>query len=304
MSLLAIIISLLVERYYQGVERLRHYGWFDRFCTWAARHFKSKPILDGPVGLIAILVPAVAAVGLVQDYLTRASHPLGYLFAIVVLIYCLGPKTLRPHVVSYINARNNDDREGARDTAAALIGGVPPEGTEALDKAVLETVLTETNDRLLTVVFWFFILGPIGAVVYRLTHLLVRDAAREDGFGVGLIDAALRLRGILDWVPARLTAWGYALMGDFAGARHNWQIRAFEWLDNWVEGNRGVLIASGTGALKLPADLPGQADLEAGHACGVDTITAALDLAGRTVLTWLALLALLALLTLAGWSIL
>ncbi len=301
MSLLAIIISLLVERYYEGVQAIKHYGWFDRYGVWLAGIFKGKVILDGSVGLIIILLPVVMVTGFLQDALTRGSPLLGYLFAIAVLIYCLGPRRLRSQVTSYINSRNNDDRESVRAVASEITGEAPADELQDQDKAVVEAILTQINDRVLTVIFWFFILGPVGALIYRLTHLLVRDAARDEGgFGEGLLDAALRLRGILDWLPARITAWSYALMGAFTEARHNWQIRAFEWLDNWVAGNRGVLIASGTGALRIDAGLREQDAQQTARDYNLEAVKAALDLVGRATAAWLVVIALV---TLAGWSV-
>lgn len=300
MTLLAIIIGLLVERYYDGVEAVKHYGWFDRYGVWLAGVFRGKVLPDGSIGVILIFLPVVIVVGFVQHAITKGSPLLGYLFAIAVLIYCLGPKRLRSQVTAYINSRNNDDQGSVQDLVAEITDEASPQELQDKDKAVVEAILTQVNERTLTVVFWFFILGPVGAIVYRLTHLLVRDAAREGGFGEGLIDAALRLRGILDWLPARITAWGYALMGDFTEARYNWQIRAFEWLDSWVAGNRGVLIASGTGALQIDAGLRGRDAQQTAHDYNVETVKAALELVGRVTLAWLAAIALV---TFAGWSL-
>lgn len=300
MSLIAIIVGLLLERYYEGVQAIKHHGWFDKYGLWLAGLFKDKPILDGSPGLIIVLAPVVLIVGFVQDALNRESSVLGFLFAVVVLIYCLGPENLRSQVTGYINSRNNDDAEGVRTLAGRISGQAPPDELQEMDRLVVASILTQVNDRILTVVFWFFVLGPVGAVIYRLTHLLVRDAARDGGLGEGITDAALRLRGILDWLPARVTAWGYALMGDFTEARRNWQIRAFEWLDNWVAGNGGVLIASGTGALQLDAGLRGPDAEQTARGYNVDAVKAALDLAGRVIIAWLAAIALL---TFAGWSL-
>jgi membrane protein required for beta-lactamase induction len=156
---------------------------------------------------------------------------------------------------------------------------------------VVHAALVQVNVRVLSVVFWFYVLGPVGAVLYRFSHLLITDSDGKEGVGAGFADAALRLHGILAWLPARLTAWGYALMGSFSQARYRWQVRAFDWVDDWVAGNAGVLIASGTGALELPDAAEG----DAAGAYTVDAVKDALRLVDRTSWLWLAIIILLAL---------
>ena len=180
------------------------------------------------------MAPVVAGVALVYALLIHVFLLLALIFAIVVLVYCLGPRRLNPEVEAYIDAPVRDDLQAARSAAAELITGEPPNDAQALDKAVVQAVLTEINARVLAVLFWFFILGPVGAVLYRFSHELIKDPDREQGFGEGFKDAAQRLRHMA-WVPTRLTAWAYALMGNFSQARYRWQMRAFDWADNWVE---------------------------------------------------------------------
>ena len=157
-------------------------------------------------------------------------------------------------------------------------------------------MLTEVNARTLAVVFWFFVLGPVGAVLYRFSQLMVKGPSPERNVGAGFLDAATRLHGILAWLPARLTAWAYSLMGSFSRARYRWQLRAFEWMDNWVDGNDGVLIASGTGALELPDPVEGEGG---GVVMWMDAIKDASRLVVRTTWLWLTVIVLLAM---AGWG--
>ena len=294
MNLFAIIIGLLIDLYYTETRALRYYGWFARLSGWVGDHVHENKLLDGPLGVLLVMAPVVAGVALVYALLIHVFLLLALIFAIVVLVYCLGPRRLNPEVEAYIDARVRDDLQAARSAAAELITGEPPNDAQALDKAVVQAVLTEINARVLAVLFWFFILGPVGAVLYRFSHELIKDPDREQGFGEGFKDAAQRLHGILAWVPSRLTAWAYALMGNFSQARYRWQMRAFDWADNWVAGNDGVLIASGTGALELPDAAEGET-AEGGGAYTLDAVKDALRLVVRTTWLWLAIIILLAL---------
>lgn len=298
MSLLAIIISVLVDRYFAEVSELRRYGWFDRFSAWVADHVKDNKLLDGPLGLLLALLPVVVVVGFVQIILDDVWAIFGLVFGVAVLIYCLGPQDLNAQTDAYINARNDDDEQGAREAAAGLVDGALADDIAQVDRAVAEAVLKQINERWLAVIFWYFILGPVGAALYRFSRLLLRDAAASKRFGAGFTDAALRLHGILAWVPARLTAWGYALTGNFSDARYNWQIHTFDWLDDWVAGNDGVLVASGAGALGIGDRREGDGRQQVPPGDGVTLIKTAMALVRRTAWLWLVVIAVL---TLAGW---
>lgn len=298
MSLLAIIVGLLIERFYENIEELKKFGWFESFNTWLSDRFKGQGFMDSPVGVLAVLLPVVIGVAVVQALLAELLGLLAFLFAIAVLVYCLGPRNLSRQVTVYINARNNDDEEGAREAAAMILGEEAPQAVDAMDRRITEAVLCQINERVLAVIFWFFILGPIGAVLYRLSNMLAKDTHAVERFGSSFIDAAVRLHAILAWLPARLTGWGYALMGDFAAARHNWQVRSFDWIDDWVSSNKGILIASGTGALGL--EIEPHAEEQQDHAFSVEAIRYAMELAGRATVVWVVVIALL---TLAGWSV-
>jgi len=294
MNLFAIIIGLLIDVYYTQARALRNYGWFMRLSGWVGDQVNENKLLDGPLGVLLVIAPVVLGVAMVYALLLHALLVLGLIFAIIVLVYCLGPMRLNPQVEAYIEARGRDDPQAIRAAAAEIVTGEPSGDLQALDKAVVQGILTEVNARVLAVIFWFFILGPVGAVLYRFSHLLIKDPARERGFGTGFTDAALRLHGILAWLPARLTAWAYALMGSFSQARYRWQMRAFDWADNWVAGNDGVLIASGTGALELSDASEGE-QAEGAGAYTLDAVKDALRMVVRTTWLWLAIIFLLAL---------
>jgi len=90
----------------------------------------------------------------------------------------------------------------SRDSAA--IEAVP---------ATVESVLENGNDGVFGALFWFFIAGGAGALAFRLANTM--DAMwgyktpRYYYFGW----AAARLDDVLDYIPARLTAIIYALLG-------------------------------------------------------------------------------------------
>jgi AmpE protein len=149
------------------------------------------------------------------------------ILAIVVLLFSLGPKDIGEEVDEYCEALRSEDDEKIQIAAKAIIeGDVPADERERVAK-VEAAVCVQANNRLFAVVFWFVVLGavlgtigPLAAWSYRVTDLIRRravfNAARNeesDGAAERIRDAAELVHGLLAWVPARLTALGYATAG-------------------------------------------------------------------------------------------
>ena len=96
-----------------------------------------------------------------------------------------------------------------------------PEGVSTPRK-MTQAIFTQYNTRIFAVLFWFFVLGPVGAVLYRIVAEIQRigvDATQGQG---ELASAAELFVNILDWLPIRLVGLGYALMGDFLRGFSYW----------------------------------------------------------------------------------
>lgn len=287
MALIAIIISLVAERFLGSMEEFRRFGWFRRYCAWLMPRLSSYGYLDGAGGLILLLLLPVGAVALLDYQLGQWWFMLSLLFAVLVLLFSFGPTDLEAEVEAYIDARERGDEESARWHATELLGESAPEEPAERTHRIIESTLVQANERLLAVLIWFLLLGPAGALLYRLTSQL-RQRAGERG-GQALNDALLRLYAILDWLPARICALAFALAGSFVGALRGWGAQQ----GRWDENTRAVLVASGLGALGYhPGDetLPQESETA--------MVQETLDLVRRAVLV---LLSIIALFTLAGW---
>lgn len=285
MALISILLAVFIERFLGSWEELRRYGWFASVVQ-AARSFGFG---EGSIGvLLALAVPLLGFV--MFDHLLAALWwPLSFLFGLLVLLYCLGPRDLEAEVESFLDARERDDEESAMLHASDLLRGIEIGGSRQLTRALLETIFAQASERVLAVMFWFVVLGPAGALLYRLTTVMSAAAAGEDS---EFAAAARRLHHLLAWLPARLVALGYALSGSFVDAMHQWRSEA----GGWEVPAQHLLAASGMGALRYrpPADEETPVDVHEEDSY----VREALALARRAALIWLAVLALL---TLAGW---
>ena len=173
---------------------------------------------------------------------------LGWLVDILVLYFALGLKSLAQHALPVAQAL----RLGNLDEARRRVGYLVSRRTSELDacgvaRAGTESVLENGADAVFASLFWFAVLGAPGVLLHRLSNTL--DAMwgyrneRFERFGW----AAAKIDDVLNYVPARLVALTYALLGRTATALRCWQRQA----PQWDSPNAGPVMAAGAGALQV-----------------------------------------------------
>ncbi|MGI9206110.1 MAG: regulatory signaling modulator protein AmpE [Woeseiaceae bacterium] len=257
MKLLALLIGLLVERLATQLFHLRRLRWLDRAIDSGfayGNNFANWPALI-PVGVLCLLL--VLPVFLVRFGLGDMWFGVPYVaLAIIVLFFSLGPKDIGEDVTEYCHAVESDDAERITETARSITEQDVPDDPEERTQLVEESVCIQANNRLFAVVFWFVLLGPVGAWAYRVTDLIRRRAVfralRAEGTGNDLVvEAAELIHAWVAWIPARLTAIGYAMAGAFDGALAAW--RTVHSADRLPlhEQSEQLLARVGVGALAL-----------------------------------------------------
>lgn len=297
MNLIAILMAMGTEGFWKSFDVLRRFQGLVGYASWLQSRWGDRPWFNGPVGVMFTIAPGVVVVGLVQSWLEGGllGWLLTLLFSVAVLVFCIGVRGLNDHVGEYLRALERGDPEGAYLYVREVIGEREPEDAGMVNRMLVETMLVRNNERLLAILFWFVILGPLGAVLYRSTTQLKGVVRAEARFRDDYLETVLRLQAILDWIPARITALCYAVIGSFVDAMHQWRRRVGEWRTDMYTANRDVLVGAGLGALQIPEPAAERAaDLDALREEVIDTQA----LVSRTVVTWLAVFAVL---TIAGW---
>ena len=301
MKLIAILLVLATEEKWKSFRSLRPYQALIEFAGRLQARLGDRSWFNGPGGVMLVIAPGVAGAGLLQVTLDAAGGFIAWLvslaFAIVVLMFSIGRRGADDEIDGYLRAIEVGDAEGAYLHVRELLPERSPENPADLHRMVIEMMLLRNHERLLAVLFWFVVLGPLGAVLYRSTAQLKGVVNTGRSYDPGFVEAVLRLQAFLDWIPVRITALCYALVGSFADAFHEWRTAAAEAIDLYT-GNRGILIGSGLGSLRLHEDVAVAVDEAAYAEAFGHTVTETRALIYRTAVIWVTAFAVL---TIVGW---
>lgn len=290
MNILAIIISLSLEKLAHNLDEWRKFHWFINYTYWFKAKFDNLSYWNDTFGLVCIILGPVIFTGILLYELNSVFSLFGFVFSVVVLIYCLGPKDLHEVAHMFIDASEREDKETAFSYATQLLNGPVPDEKPKLIAAINRTLFISTNERLLAVFFWFLILGPIGAVFYRLSHVLAKSQVQSEEIDEDQFYESTRmLYAILNWIPVYLTCLCYGITGNFIDALTRWkQHRPKDILD--PDAYDDLLLNTGLGALTID---PEDEDL------GLESTRRVLQLSRHSILAYLTIIAIM---TLAGWA--
>lgn len=177
------------------------------------------------------------------------AHPISNLLLSPIILYlCIAPNSLKQHALAVYNALQNNDIESARYQVSMIVSRETEQMDEqAITRASIESVLENGADAIFAALFWFVIAGVPGVVAYRLCNTL--DAMwgykNERYQHFGMITA--RVDDLLNWLPSRLTALSYTLIGQSKIALQCWKSQA-----HLLESpNGGPVMTAGAGALNI-----------------------------------------------------
>jgi adenosylcobinamide-phosphate synthase len=305
MSFFSLVAVMLLEHFRPLVHRVQLYVYFARYGNFLERHFNAGRYRYGLLAWGLGILPPVLALAIFYFFLYRANFLLALLFNAGVLYLTLGCSLFTQSAGKLALALRDHDLDAARKLLGDWEGrSIADFNAVSLTRIGMEKLLLCAHRQFFGVFFWFAVLGPAGALLYRLAHILHQKWGaldhREYGrFGI-FSDTAFRF---LDWLPLRLTAVSFAVVGDFEDAIRCWQEQAAK----WANPSQGIILASGAGALGVrlgdPLEVDGQIhyrpELGLGEEPDADYLNSAVSLIWRAISLWLGLLLLL---TIAKWA--
>ncbi len=319
MNVIAVLAALALEQWRAFQWRADFERVFVRFARAVERRLNGGTAQQGAIAAAITLAPPVLlAVGIF--FALAALHPLaGLAWNIAALYLLMGFRRFSHAFTEVRDALKAGNLGTARRALAEWRGGDAGDLAGGdIAKLAIERGLVDSYRQVFGTLFWFTLLpGPAGAVLYRAAALLADewhgDARGADTTPIGQARAvfggpARGLLWLLDWVPVRLTALSFAVVGDFEDAAFCWRTQAAEWAEQDGGEHAGIVLASGAGALgvKLGGALPVVGDkpdlrpeLGLGEDPDADLLPSAVGLVWRALVLWLLLMLLL---TLANWA--
>lgn len=283
---LIVIAALLTDRLLGEPARLHPLSGFGAVAKFVEQRLYRNSRIFGVLSLLIAVLPFVSLAWALPE-----DGWFGALVCVLVLYFAIAPRSL----VEHARRVADDFARGDLSAARRSVGRIVSRDTASLDeagvaRATVESVLENGNDAIFGALFWFVIAGLPGVVLYRLCNTL--DAmwgyrnARYNEFGW----AAARLDDLLNYVPARLTAFSYGLIGNVGCALRCWREQA----PLWDSPNAGPVMAAGAGALRVrlggAASYGGRLEPRPVLGCGRDATRAdierAVQLVLRTLYLW------------------
>ena len=231
MSFVVLLLAILVEKFSGVRQRLqRDGGWLRELHKLEA----SAGLGNKPWWVLFILIALPAAV---LGLLLVVLHPVAYgLLALpihlLVVIYSLGRGDLLGRLGPFRDAWRRGDLQAAAHVAERDLRVTADSGEQLLEN-VQRHLLWQAYQSFFAVIFWYFLLGPVAVLSYRLLAL-----AQEHSQNPALVERAGQLRHAFDWLPVRLLAASFALVGNFAAVSRvmlhellSWDISAAQLID-------------------------------------------------------------------------
>ncbi len=201
----------------------------------------------GVLAWCLVVMPITCGVYYLQVLL--ADWPwLNLIFSSVILYVAIGWTSLLEHAFNISRPLNNNNLADARKAVSMIVS----RDTQNLDesgiaKAATESVLENGADAIFSALFWFVIAGIPGVVLYRLSNTLDAMWGYKNSRFLYFGWCAARIDDVLNFLPARLTALSYALVGNTRLALQCWSKQGF----TWKSPNAGPVMAAGAGALNV-----------------------------------------------------
>ncbi len=307
MTVLSLIVVLLLEQARPLAERRVVAAPLAQYAHFFEGHFNDGQARHGTIAWLLAVLPATAACAAVYFVLMTVSPLLGFLWNVAILYLTLGFRQFSHYYTDIHLAL----RMGEMERARSLLGewrGRSADGLHAgeIARLAMEQALLASHRHVFAVVVWFVLLpGPAGALLYRLADFLWRRwGARHDAEFGAFGRFAGQAFAAIDWLPVRITAAAFAIVGDFEDAVYCWRTQAARWPDKAA----GILLASGAGALGVRLGQPivesgevsERPELGLGEEADADFMQSGIGLVWRTLVLCLLLLTLLGIASWAG----
>ncbi|MGH8719148.1 MAG: CobD/CbiB family protein [Burkholderiales bacterium] len=305
MTFFSLIAALVLDQFKPLPATNPIMSSFARYAAALERWFNAGEHSHGIIAWAVAIAPLVV-VTLAVYYALYALHPaLAWVFNVLVLYLTMGLRQFSSPFTAIAKSLQEKDVEAAREHMAKWLDEAAYEFSDSeIARVAIERGLILSHRHVFAMIFWFVVApGPAGAVLYRAAwslHEQWKDSPHHGAGGFGRF--ASQGFEAIDWIPARLTAISFAIVGDFEDAVYCWREQA----KGWFQVNQGIILASGGGALGVKlgdvlhqhGTLSFRPELGLGDDADADFMQSAVGLVWRALLLWISLILLM---TVAHW---
>ena len=261
MTFLALVFAVGLYYVWGAGGPLQRDEWFD---AWQGR-IAGSGLLPGIALAVMILLPVILTVWLLALFESLLFGLPWLVAAVVLMLFAFGRADYHALVEQYVSQCQTNDMESAWLAVGEQLAGqseeIMPESAAQMHRLVSGALVYEGYQRWFPVLFYFLLLGPAGALAYRLIQLAASGPLGE---------SASRLVFYADWAPARLLVMTFAVTGDFVRCRQQVQ-RVLQ--DSSLDASDALLDSakSALGPLPVTADMGEgeQAATEMGELAGL-----------------------------------
>src|ERR687895_2122720 len=251
MSVIAIIAALAIEQWRPLGERKSVSAALATWAGWLERSFNGGAREHGLTAWLVGVLPSVALAILLHAVLAAAGWLLALAFDIGVLYLTLGFRQFSHYFTDIQLAIKAGDVDRARALLEQWRGASGVVRTrEEVVRLSIEEALVAAHRHVFGVLLWYLLLGPGGAILYRLAAYLAARWRHMGAFG----RFAEQAFHVLEWPAVRLTAAAFALVGDFENTVYCWRTQA----RTWADPDAGIVLAAGAGAMGVRLGMPVQ----------------------------------------------
>ncbi|MDX1553849.1 MAG: adenosylcobinamide-phosphate synthase CbiB [Marinobacter sp.] len=301
-SVIVCLAAVLLDRWLGEPGRWHPLVGFGRLAggveQWLNRlpKHKGRSITLGLAGVLIVVLPVLAVAEILRWTLNGWLY---LLLQVVVLYFALSIRGLTEHGHAVSEALHRGDLDDAREKVSRIVSRRACElNDHGVATAASESMLENGADAVFASLFWFLVAGIPGVLLHRMVNTLDAMWGYRNERYLYFGRVAARLDDVLNWVPARLTALTYTLLGNTRLAWRCWRTQA----PQWDSPNAGPVMAAGAGALGVSLGGPApyasgvrqRPDLGCGPEPSADTVDKAIVLVRRGAWLWLCLLGLAA----------
>ena len=245
-------------------NKIHPVSWFGKLVTYIIPKLKhNNPDQEKLRGIILTLFFTVG-ISVGSYYFSMILYNLFGIFALLiysllVLKFTMAILTLEKHVNGVIHALEEKKLTDARKNVSLIVG----RDTDTLDRehilsATIESIGESMVDGIGSVLFYFSLFGPPGAIAYRIINTLDSMIGYTDSYHYHLGWMAAKLDTISNYVPARICAILLVISSKLVGGdwRNSMLIMRKDH-NNTPSVNGGYPMSALAGALKVKLEKVG-----------------------------------------------